>query len=48
MRYNDKNTQRSCVKQIEKEDLSKSDRNLRRERERASMLRISFRKQKDN
>ena len=35
MRYNDKNTQRSWVKQIEKEDLSKSDRNLRRERERA-------------
>ena len=35
MRYNDKNTQRSWVKQIEKEDVSKSDRNLRRERERA-------------
>ena len=35
MRYNDKNTQRSWAKQIEKEDVSKSDRNLRRERERA-------------
>jgi hypothetical protein len=35
MRYNDKNTQRSWAKQIEKGDLSKSDRNLRRERERA-------------
>jgi len=35
MRYNDKNTQRSWVKQIDKEDLVKSDRNLRRERQRA-------------
>jgi hypothetical protein len=34
MRYNDKNTQRSWVKQIDKEDEVKSDRNLRRERER--------------
>ncbi len=34
MRYNDKNTQISWAKQIEKEDISKSDRNLRRERER--------------
>ena len=31
MRYNDKKTQKSWVKQIEKEDVSKSDRNLRRE-----------------
>ena len=34
MRYNDKNTQISWVKQIDKEDEVKSDRNLRRERER--------------
>ena len=35
MRYTDKNTQRSWTKQLEKEDLSKSNRSLRREKERA-------------
>jgi hypothetical protein len=35
MKYIDKNTQRSWSKQLDKEDQSKSDRSLRRERERA-------------